>query len=224
MRLLVVEDEGDLATLLRTALERGSFVVDLAITLAAAADHLRVGQYDTLILDLGLPDGDGLDLLRQLRAGASRVPVLLLTARDGPADRVRGLDAGADDYLIKPFHMPELLARVRALLRRPDAALGVTLELANVTLNTVSRQVCVEAADIGLSVRETAMLEILLRRQGAVVPREAMEQGLYSFDNQLGSNAIEVLVYRLRRKLLDTGAAARVHTVRGVGYMLTGAE
>ncbi len=220
MRLLVIEDEPDLAALMRAALERGGFAVDLAGNLAEATDHLAVARYDTVILDLALPDGDGLSLLRRLRARGSAVSVLVLTARDGPEDRVTGLDAGADDYLVKPFHMPELIARIRALLRRPDSVLGVTLSLGNLVLDTTSRQARVNGADIGLTVRETAMLELLLRRQNSVVPRELLEQGLYSFDAQLGSNAMEVLVHRLRRKLVEAEASVCVHTVRGVGYLL----
>lgn len=221
MRVLVVEDERELAGLLRAALERGGFAVDLAPDLALAEHHLALTRYDTVILDLTLPDGDGLALLQQLRAGGSALPVLVLTARDGPEDRVIGLDSGADDYLIKPFHMPELLARVRALLRRPEAALGVKLGLGNLVFETATRQTWVAERNLGLSVREAALLEQLLRHQGNVVTREALEQRLYSFDSQLGSNAIEVLVHRLRRKLGDAAATVTVHTIRGVGYLIT---
>ncbi len=220
MRLLVVEDERELANLIRGALERAGFAADVAPDLAQSEDHLAVVRYDAMILDLALPDGDGLFLLRRLRARGSSLPVLLLTARDGPEDRVLGLDAGADDYLVKPFHVPELIARVRALLRRPDAVLGVTLRLGNTVLDTTTRQTTVDGVDIGLSVRETMLLELLLRRQSCVVPRETLEHGLYSFDAQLGSNAMEVLVHRLRRKLADAAATPCLHTVRGVGYLL----
>lgn len=223
MRLLVLEDEPELAGLVRRALERAGFAVDLAPDLALARDHLALARYDVFILDLGLPDGDGLALLRELRGRGSRFPVLVLTARDGPEDRVLGLDAGADDYLVKPFHMPELIARIRALLRRPDAAFGVSLSLGNLVLDTVTREVRVAGVSVGLSVRETTLLEQLLRHQSNVVPREMLEQRLYSFDAELGSNAMEVLVHRLRRKLADAAASLRVHTVRGVGYLLAGA-
>ena len=223
MRLLVVEDEPDLLVLMGRALERGGFVVDIASDLAQAAECLAVARYDIMILDLNLPDGDGLSLLRQLRARGSQLPVLVLTARDAVEDRVTGLDTGADDYLVKPFHIPELIARIRALLRRPDAALGITLSLGNLVLDTTSRQVSVNAAAVAMSVREVALLELLMRRQGAVVPRDVMEQGLYSFEAELGSNAMEVLVHRVRRKLADAAATICIHTVRGVGYLLADA-
>ncbi|HZS81398.1 MAG TPA: response regulator [Stellaceae bacterium] len=224
MRLLLVEDEPELSALIRNALERAGFAVDLVPDLAEADDHLALAGYDAIVLDLALPDGDGLSLLRRLRAGGSNTPVLVLTARDGPDDRVAGLDSGADDYLVKPFHMPELVARIRALLRRPGAVLGVTLSLGNLLLDTTTRQVRVDGLDIRLSVRETALLELLLRRQRHVVPREILEQNLYSFGAELGSNAMEVLVHRLRRKLAEANATLRVHTVRGVGYLLAGTE
>ena len=224
MRLLVVEDEPELATLMRRALERGGFAVDLATDLARTEDHLALTEYDVVVLDLALPDGDGLSFLRRLRRLRSAVPVLILTARDGPEDRVVGLDAGADDYLVKPFHMPELLARLRALLRRPNAALGVTLGLGNLVFDTTNRRALVDGIDIGLSAREARMLELLLRRQSSVVTREALEQGLYGFDAQLGSNAMEVLVHRLRRRLTDTAATLCLHTVRGIGYLLSEAK
>ncbi len=220
MRLLAVEDEPDLGLLLRDALARGGFAVDLVTGIAAAEDHLAAASYDAMILDLGLADGDGLTLLRGLRRRRAMLPVLILTARDAPEDRVTGLDSGADDYLVKPFHMPELISRMRALLRRPNAALGVVLRLGELVLDTTARQASVAGAPLELSLRETALLELLLRRQGRVVPREAIEQALYGFDAAIGSNALEVLVHRLRRKLTEAGASAAVHTLRGVGYLL----
>jgi DNA-binding response OmpR family regulator len=224
MRLLVIEDERELGGLVRTALERGGFAVDLAETLDAATACLDLVSYDVAILDLALPDGDGLTLLRRVRKQGSTLPVLVLTARDAPEDRVLGLNAGADDYLIKPFHMPELIARLRALMRRPNAALGITLTLGNLLFDTTSRIVRVDGAEIGLSVRETSMLEVLMRQQGSVVTRELMEQRLYSFEAQLGSNALEVLIHRLRRRLQEVGAAVVIHTVRGVGYLMAEAR
>jgi len=220
MRLLTVEDEPDLGILLREALSRAGFAIDLVTSIGDAENHIRLAAYDAMILDLGLTDGDGLTLLRALRRRGNMLPVLILTARDTPEDRVSGLDIGADDYLIKPFHMPELISRVRALLRRPNAALGVVLELGELVLDTAARQAKVGTTQLDLSLREMALLELLLRRQGRVVTREAIEQGLYGFDATLGSNAVEVLVHRLRRKLADAEARAVVHTLRGVGYLL----
>ncbi len=207
-----------------TRCRRRGFVVDLVTSIADANEYVRLALYDALILDLGLVDGDGLTLLSTLRRHEVMLPVLILTARDAPEDRVTGLDAGADDYLIKPFHMPELISRVRALLRRPNAALGVVLDLGDLVLDTVSRRAKVGDKPLVLSPRETALLELLLRRQGSVVTREAIEQCLYGFDTTLGSNAIEVLVHRLRRKLSEAGSQAAVHTLRGVGYVLGAPE
>lgn len=220
MRLLAVEDEPELGALLRDALSRAGFAVDLAATAGTAEDHLALVDYDAMILDLGLPDGDGLELLSALRRRGSGLPVLVLTARDAPEDRVIGLDSGADDYLIKPFHVPELISRIRAVLRRPNAALGVVLELGDLVLDTTARLARVGETPLILSVREMALLEMLLRRQGKVITREAIEQGLYGFDTELGSNAVEVLVHRLRRKLTEASARVAVHTLRGVGYLL----
>ena len=220
MRLLVIEDEIDLAALIRAALEQAGFAADHAGTALAAASHLGATSYDAAILDLGLPDSDGFLLLRQLRRQNTSLPVLILTARDSPEDRVTGLDSGADDYLIKPFHMPELIARIRALLRRPNAALGIRLTLGNLVLDTASRQTLIAGANAHLTLRETTMLELLLRDQGKVVAREKLENRLYSFDSELGSNALEVLIHRLRRRLQDSGANITIHTVRGVGYLM----
>jgi DNA-binding response OmpR family regulator len=220
MRLLAIEDEPELGALLCTALERSGFAVDLAANLAEARDFLAVVGYDAAILDRALPDGDGISLLREIRRSDTSLPILILTARDGPEDRVLGLDSGADDYLVKPFHMPELVARIRALLRRPNAALGITLTLGNLALDTVARQIRIDAHDVPFTPRETTMLEILLRQQGSVVVREIMEQRLYSLDRELGSNALEVLVHRLRRRLQEAGATPVIHTIRGVGYLM----
>ena len=223
VRLLIVEDEPALAALLRGALEQGGFAIDTAATASDAEDHLRAAQYDAAILDLGLPDGDGLTLLRRLRAAGNTLPVLILTARDAPEDRVRGLDTGADDYVVKPFHLAEILSRIRALLRRPNAALGVRLEAGNLTFDTPTRSVAVDGVALPLPARETALLEMLLRRQGRVIAREALESGLYGFDTPTGPNAMEVAMHRLRRRLQEAGATVRVQTVRGVGYMLIAA-
>ncbi|WP_298282326.1 response regulator transcription factor [Acidocella sp.] len=220
MKLLVVEDEPELGRLLRTALERAGFAVDLAPRLREARGFLAVAGYDAAVLDLSLPDGDGLSLLATLRRAGAGLPLLILTARDSPEDRVHGLNAGADDYLVKPFHLPELVARIRALLRRPSAALGLTLTLGNLALDTASRQVLVGGQTLPLSPREVSVLELLLRHQGQVALRASLEERLYGMDREFTPNALEVLIHRLRRRLQEAGASPLIHTIRGVGYLM----
>ena len=221
MRLLIVEDEARIVEVLRAALGRAGFVVDAVETIATARATLPLVSYDAVVLDLGLPDGDGLELLAELRRDGSRVPVLVLTARDAIEARVTGLDAGADDYLIKPFAMVELIARTKALLRRPGQALGMVLEASNIVFDTIGRDVRVGSAVLPLARQELAILEHLMRRLGRVVPKAVLEEKLYGIDEELGSNAIPVHVHHLRRKLAEAGAGAEVHTVRGIGYLLT---
>jgi DNA-binding response OmpR family regulator len=221
MRLLVIEDEVRINELLRTALSRAGFVVDAVATVGDARAALPLAPYDAVILDLGLPDGDGLDLLTELRCGGSRVPVLVLTARDAIEARVTGLDAGADDYLVKPFATVELIARTKALLRRPGQALGTVLEAGNIAFDTIGREVRVGAALLALPRQELAILEHLMHRLGRVVPKDVLEEKLYGIDEELGSNAIPVHVHHLRRKLVEAQAVAAIHTVRGIGYVLS---
>lgn len=221
MRLLVVEDETRIVEVLRAALGRAGFVVDAVTTVANARAAVPFIAYDAIILDLGLPDGDGLELLGELRRAGNRIPVLVLTARDAVEARVTGLDAGADDYLIKPFAMAELIARTKALLRRPGQALGMVLEAGNIVFDTIGRDVRVGSAVLPLARQELAILEHLMRRLGRVVPKAVLEEKLYGIDEELGSNAIPVHVHHLRRKLAEAGAGAEVHTVRGIGYLLT---
>jgi DNA-binding response OmpR family regulator len=220
MRLLVVEDEARIAEALRVALSRAGFAVDAVATVADARAAIPLAPYDAVILDLGLPDGDGLNLLTEHRQAGSRVPVLVLTARDAVEARVAGLDAGADDYLIKPFAMAELIARTKALLRRPGQALGTVLEAGNIIFDTIGRDVRVEAVMLALPRQELAILEHLMRRLGRVVPKNVLEEKLYGIDEELGSNAIPVHVHHLRRKLAEAQATAEIHTVRGIGYVL----
>jgi DNA-binding response OmpR family regulator len=220
MRLLVVEDEARIAEIVRTALARDGFAVDVFGSCSDAREAFATNPYDAAILDLGLPDGDGLALLKELRARGNTVPILVLTARDAVEHRVAGLDTGADDYLVKPFAMAELVARTKALLRRPGGALGTTLKSGNLVLDTIGRDVRVGNKVLALTRRETAILEHLLRRAGRVVPKAVLEEKLYGLDDELESNAIPVHVHHLRRKLIDHGAAVEIHTVRGVGYLL----
>ncbi|MFZ1089086.1 MAG: response regulator transcription factor [Xanthobacteraceae bacterium] len=221
MRLLVIEDEPRIAEILKSGLQRAGFAVDVVQLCADAREALALTVYDAAILDLGLPDGDGLDLLAELRSAHNGVPVLVLTARDAVENRVSGLDAGADDYLVKPFATVELIARTKALLRRPGGALGVKLQAGNVVLDTIGRDVRVGELSLQLPRRECTILEHLLRRQGRVVPKTVLEEKLHGIDEELESNAVPVHVHHLRRKLQDAQATAEIHTVRDIGYFLT---
>jgi len=221
MRLLVIEDEARIVELLRAALTRAGFAVDTVVTVADAGEALSLVAYDAAILDLGLPDGDGMTLLADVRRQGNRVPVLVLTARDTVEARVTGLDSGADDYLVKPFAMTELIARVKALLRRPGHTLGATLEAGNLSFDTIGRDIRVGPAILSLPRQELAILEHLMRRLGRVVPKALLEEKLYGMGEELVSNAIPVHVHHLRRKLAEAGASPEIHTVRGIGYLLS---
>jgi len=220
MRILVVEDNEALGSLLVQGLAARGFGADLVTTVADAGNALSLVHFAAVILDLGLPDGDGLMLLRDLRAGGLTTPVLILTARGGLQDRVTGLRSGADDYLAKPFEFEELVARVEALLRRPGELLGHALHAGNITFDVSARQVTVASVPQLLSARELAVLEILMRRAGRVVSRKVLEDQLFGFASEIGSNAAEVYVHRLRRQLAAAGANVSIHTVRGVGYLI----
>ena len=220
MRLLLIEDETELARLVRANLAREGFAVDAVERIDDARAALAVARYDAILLDLSLPDGDGLTLLAQLRAAADATPVIAVTARDAIDARVAGLNAGADDYLVKPFALTELLARLRAILRRPNGALGMRLKAGNVAFDAGTGNVWIDEQALILPRRELAALELLMRRAGQVVARAALEESVYGFDDDIDSNAIEVTVSRLRKRLAAGGADAAIHTVRGVGYML----
>ncbi len=220
MRVLLVEDNGELVALLKKGLALGGFAADSVGTAGDAAHVLSTMRYAAIVLDLGLPDDDGLTLLRDLRRRGDSTPVLVLTARDGVSDRVTGLREGADDYMAKPFAMEELVARLQALLRRPGNLLGRRLTFGNVALDTEGRQVIVNGRVRSFPARETAVLEILLRRSGNVAPKRLFEDHLFGLSGDVGSNAVEVYVHRLRRMLADAGATVKIHTVRGVGYLM----
>jgi DNA-binding response OmpR family regulator len=220
MRLLLVEDNARFAALLGEGLIAAGFDVDVLGTAQDAEAALQGKRFDIVILDLGLPDGDGLDVLAAMRRRGDSTPVLILTARGSVKDRVTGLQGGADDYLIKPFALDELLARLRALLRRPGNLLGLALKLGNVTLDTVARQVLVNDAPILFSAREVAVLEQLLRRSGRIVAKTLLENSLYGLSQEVGSNAVEVYVHRVRKRLGEVGATVQIHTMRGIGYLI----
>jgi len=217
MRILLVEDDRVLADALSRALVQSAHAVD-AVSTGEEADHaLALGIYDLAILDIGLPGLSGLEVLQRLRARKATTPVLMLTAFDTLADRVRGLDLGADDYLAKPFDLPELEARVRALLRRSTQSTPF-LEHGLLRFDTVGRRVYYDKKPLDLSPRELAVLELLLMRAGRVVSKEHMVNHLYGWGDEVGDNAIEVNVYRLRKKLEPLGCEIR--TVRGMGYLI----
>jgi len=220
MRLLLVEDNERFAALLKRGLVAAGFVVDVMLTAADAAAALRENRFEIIVLDLGLPDADGLDVLGEMRHREDATPVLILTARGSLNDCVTGLQSGADDYLVKPFALEELVARLQALLRRPGNLLGVTLKLGNIALDTVGRQVFVGDQPILLSAREIAVLEQLLRRSGRVVAKNLLADNLYGLSQEVGSNAVEVYVHRLRKHLTEVGASVQIHTLRGVGYLI----
>jgi DNA-binding response OmpR family regulator len=221
VRLLVIEDHQRLAEFIATGLEQAGFAVDAVHSAADGEAAIEAVAYDAVILDLGLPDADGMTLLKARRARGDTVPILLLTARDDVEHRVEGLDAGADDYLLKPFAMAELVARIRVVLRRPSSSLGVVLTEGNLRFDTVGRQATVNGDQVMLSRREIDLLELLMRRSGRVVSKSAIEEGIYAFGEELASNAVEVLVHRLRKRMLQAGATVQLHTLRGVGYLLS---
>jgi len=220
MRALIVEDQERLARLIEAGLERAGFTADQACDLAHADEALGAAKFDLILLDLGLPDGDGMRWLKNARQRGLATPVLIVTARGELEDRVGGLDTGADDYVTKPFEMDELLARCRALVRRPHDTLAAILRHGDVALDTVVRRVEVDGRDVEFGKRETDILEVLLRRPGRVVTREDLEQRIYGFGEEVTPNALEVAVSRIRKKLGDAGSALMIHTVRGVGYYL----
>ncbi|MGZ8155897.1 MAG: response regulator [Burkholderiales bacterium] len=218
MRILIVEDDSVLADGLTRSLRHADYAVDSA-TSGGEADHVLAAQpYDLVILDLGLPGLDGFEVLRRMRRRGSSVPVLVLTARDALQDRVKGLDLGADDYMIKPFDLPELEARVRALIRRGQSGGGSVLTHGPLTLDTAGRRATLGGEALDLSARELGVLEVLMMRSGRVVNKEQLAEQLYGWDEEVGPNAIEVYVHRLRRKLEPAGV--NIRTIRGLGYLL----
>jgi DNA-binding response OmpR family regulator len=214
MRLLLVEDDRMIGDSLRNALRQAGFAVDLVRDGRAAESTIASERFDLVLLDLGLPQRDGMDVLQAMRARGDRTPVIVLTARDTLAARVRGLDAGADDYIVKPFELDELLARIRAVVRRQAGRAETTLAVGEVTLDTATRQVTLAGTPVALSAREYAVLEALMLRPGAILSRAQLEDRLYGWGEELESNAITVYVHQLRRKLGE----GFIHTVRGVGY------
>ncbi|MEW5707369.1 MAG: response regulator transcription factor [Pseudomonadota bacterium] len=218
MRILVVEDDTLLADAVARALTQAAHTVEVVHTGEAADRALAAGRFDLVVLDVGLPGMDGFELLKRLRGRRSDTPVLVLTARDTVEDRVMGLDLGADDYLTKPFHLAELEARVRALIRRGHQSAAGTLVHGRLRLDVAGRRLYCDDQPVDLSGRELAVLELLLMRAGRVVTKEQLADHLYGWGDEVSSNAIEVFVHRLRKKLESMGA--NIRTVRGMGYLI----
>lgn len=225
MKILLIEDHAALRELVAGHLASRGFAVDEAASADEARAALSVTSYDAMVLDLGLPDTDGIALLEEARgkAGGS-MPVIIVTARDALDDRVRGLNTGADDYIVKPFDLIELEARLRAVLRRPGGRADMTLRCGQLNLNTVSREASVGSAVLDLTRREAALLEELLRARGRIVVKDALEERIYALADEVTSNALEAVVSRLRRKLAAAKADVRLDARRGIGYRLVAGD
>lgn len=219
MRLLLVEDNQELANGLVRSLYQSGYITDVAHTGSQAITASRTTTYQLVILDLGLPDIDGMEVLRRMRKNGFVAPVLILTARDDLPDRIQGLDAGGDDYLTKPFELDELEARLRALLRRGSVA-GSTLTLGNLQLDTLSHHAAIHGQDLDLTARELAVLNLLLRRPGRIVSKQELIDAMYPDSQETNPAVVEVLVSRLRRKFKDARADVAVRVLRGLGYRL----
>ena len=216
MRVLLVEDDAMIGASVRKGLRQDGFTVDWVRDGASADAALASHAYDAVLLDLGLPKKSGVDVLKSIRRGGSDVPVLITTARDAVSDRVAGLDNGADDYIVKPFDLDELAARIRAVARRRVGRADPLIRAGDVTLDPGSHRVTLRGKDVALSARELALLEALLDRRGAILSRAQLEERIYGWGEEVESNAVEVYVHALRRKL----GADLVKTVRGVGYTI----
>jgi two-component system OmpR family response regulator len=218
MRILLVEDDAMLADAIARALTQSAHAVDVART-GEEGDHALVcGEYELVVLDVSLPRMSGFDVLKRLRARRSTVPVIIVTVRDALEDRVHGLDLGADDYLTKPFHLSELEARIRALIRRAHAGASSELVHGRLKLDMGGRRLFYDEQPVDLSARELAVLELLLLRESRVVTKQQIRDHLYGWDDTSSSNGVEVFIYRLRRKLAPLGVDIR--TVRGMGYLI----
>jgi len=220
MRVLLVEDQAELANLVAANLRKSGFAVDVVGLVEDARAAIETTAYKVILLDLRLPDGDGLEIIRAMRRRRDSTPIIVLTARDRLADRVEGLNLGADDYLVKPFAHEELLARVHAVLRRPSAAREPELSLANLRLTVESGEVNIGSERLEVPRRELAVMRMLMRRAGHIVTREALENGMYDFSQEIESNALEATISRLRKRLASAGAEVEIIGVRGGGYLI----
>ncbi|RVL33124.1 response regulator transcription factor [Sinorhizobium meliloti] len=220
MRILLVEDEVEFAKAMRGALERDRFVADWVTSISLAREASRSQVHELVLLDRTLPDGDGLSLIPQLRVDNPGVPIIVLSARGELSDRVAGLDDGADDYLVKPFDLEEMLARIRAVQRRPNELAPDEIVVGDLVFDMAFGEARVHGTQLVLQRREVVVLTALIRRRGRVVLRESLEEAVYGFDDAIQSNTLDSHISRLRRKFSDAGAGVEIHTVRGVGYLL----
>lgn len=220
MKVLVIEDTPKLGAAIREAMKRAQFVSDLATTIEEADALLATSPYDLVLLDLSLPDGDGLDFLRRLRAARIHTPVIVLTARGGLNDRIAGLDDGADDYLVKPFELSEMISRCRAVMRRPDRLNVEPIRVGRLMFDQKSGLVTAEDYNTPLPRRESQLLATLMRRPGKVCTRTHLEDSVYEASAEVTPNALEASIYRLRTFLTASASGVEVRTVRGVGYVL----
>lgn len=220
MRFLLVEDNERFAAMIVAALERENETVDGVTGMEDALCAMSTARYDAIILDLGLADGDGLTLLGTLRRASNPVPVLIISARERLEDRLAGLNAGADDYLAKPFAMAELVARLRALLRRPPQFIPSRCQAGNLMIDEITQEISIDGHRVDLPRRERGVLRLLVRQSGRLVPRSALENAVFGFDSEVGANALEVYIHRLRKRLSLAGASVQIRTEKGVGYVL----
>lgn len=220
MRILVVEDERDLNRVISKRLESEGYSVDRCVDGEEALDFIDVGEFDAIIMDIMMPRINGIEVLKQMRSRNNTTPVLLLTARDGIGDRVNGLDAGADDYLIKPFAFEELLARIKVMTRKASGNSTNVFSAADLTMDLNSHTVVRGDVNINLSAKEFEILEYLLRNKGIVLSREKIESHVWNFDYSGGTNVVDVYIRYLRKKIDDEFEPKLIHTVRGCGYVL----
>ncbi len=220
MRLLVVEDERDLNRVIARRLEKEGYSVDRCFDGEEALDYLVAGEFDAVILDIMLPKYNGLEIVRRMRAAKNQTPVLFLTAKDSISDRVAGLDAGAEDYLVKPFAFEELLARIRVMTRKSAGNHTNIFEIADLSMDVAAHTVTRGGQSIALSAKEFDILEYLLRNKGLVLSREKIENHIWNFDYAGGTNVIDVYIRYLRKKIDDPFTQKLIHTIRGKGYVL----
>ena len=224
MRILLVEDEAEFAKALRGALEREQFVVDWVNSLSLANEASQSRVHELVLLDRTLPDGDGVDVIAPFRSNNPGVPIIVLSARGELSDRITGLDEGADDYLVKPFELEEMFARIRAVQRRPNELAPDEIVVGHMVFDMAFGEARVKGIRLDLQRREVRVLNALVRRRGRTVLRESLEDSVYGFDDEIQSNTLDSHISRLRRKLSVADAGVEIHTVRGVGYLLKAKE